>query len=46
MSDEFTGPPWAVDYTLAAEKYRLSLADGVRESLREAVFELLTARHP
>ncbi|MFG2298880.1 hypothetical protein [Streptomyces sp. NPDC048603] len=46
MSEEFTGPPWAVDYTQDAEKYRLSLADGPREALREAVFELLTARHP
>ncbi|MFJ7158334.1 hypothetical protein ACIQUQ_25820 [Streptomyces sp. NPDC101118] len=46
MSEEFTGPPWAVDYTQEAEKYRISLSEDVRESLREAVFELLTARHP
>ncbi|MFJ3878542.1 hypothetical protein ACIPW5_13895 [Streptomyces sp. NPDC090077] len=46
MSEEFTGPPWAVDYTQDADKYRLSLSDEVREALRETVFELLTARHP
>ncbi|MFB9592927.1 MULTISPECIES: hypothetical protein [Streptomyces] len=36
MSEEFTGPPWAVDYTQDAEKYRISLPDEAREACREA----------
>ncbi|MFB0627902.1 hypothetical protein [Streptomyces sp. AB3(2024)] len=46
MSEEFTGPPWAVDYTQDAEKYRIGLPDEPREACWEALFELLTARHP
>ncbi|MBT2476707.1 hypothetical protein [Streptomyces sp. ISL-94] len=46
MSEEFTGPPWAVDCTHDAEKYRLGLADRAREALWEALFELRTARNP
>lgn len=46
MSEEFTGPPWAMDYTQEAEKYRLTLADEPREALWEALFELRTARNP
>ncbi|MFF3676514.1 hypothetical protein ACFYYS_21400 [Streptomyces sp. NPDC002120] len=46
MSEEFTGPPWAVDCTQDAEKYRLALADAPREALWEALFELRTARNP
>ncbi|WP_405711670.1 hypothetical protein OG264_22330 [Streptomyces xanthophaeus] len=46
MSEEFTGPPWAVDCTQDAEKYRLALAGPPREALWEALFELRTARNP
>ncbi|OKI61637.1 hypothetical protein [Streptomyces sp. MJM1172] len=46
MSEEFTGPPWAVDWTKTASEYRDSLPRAVRDLIIDAVVELLSSRHP
>ncbi|WP_405529785.1 hypothetical protein OG592_17955 [Streptomyces avidinii] len=46
MSEEFTGPPWAVDCTQDAEKYRLGLPEAAREALWDVLFELRTSHTP
>ncbi|MFJ7205892.1 hypothetical protein ACIQWR_20440 [Streptomyces sp. NPDC098789] len=46
MSSDFTGPPWATDWTKLAAEYREALPAGVRELIVDAVTELKTSRHP
>lgn len=45
-AEEFTGPPWAVDWTKTASEYRDSLPQPVRDLIIDAVVELLSSRHP
>ncbi|MFJ8017382.1 hypothetical protein [Streptomyces sp. NPDC096339] len=46
MSEELTGPPWAVDWTKTASEYRDSLPVPVRDLVIDAVVELLSSHHP
>ncbi|MFF4216316.1 MULTISPECIES: hypothetical protein [Streptomyces] len=47
MSDDgLMGPPWQIDYVEAARTYRDSLPAEVRDSFREALIDILTAKDP
>ncbi|OEJ23153.1 hypothetical protein AR457_00025 [Streptomyces agglomeratus] len=46
MSEEFTGPPWAADWTKLAAEYRDALPARVRDLINDAVIDLITCRHP
>ncbi|MCX5195790.1 hypothetical protein OOK31_18140 [Streptomyces sp. NBC_00249] len=46
MSAEFTGPPWATDWTKLAAEYRDALPARVRDLIIDAVTELKASHHP